>query len=614
MKILFLIPSTLRIAIWLFLILFIPFQFLKSQSVGYYKTTYSKNTVTVSKTSAGDWIGTDAEIYLKTLRANAGVDIYVNKLQLITSLKVYKAKVNGKKYRKIKPVVDMTGAEGFSDFTGTKRIIIYLPDTGSYKIVYSYTSDNLILAGNRLMYDQAYDSLSFLYKIPSQYALLYRIEGDSSRIRYAKDKKGVNFLIYPNDNLRDYLTVDYNPMLQTPVQAFVKIIVVPEEYKNKPEKYYQRWYFDLLGENNVMGKESKKTVDSVCGDLTDTLAIIDRLYKFVTRRINYVGLFDSWDAYIPKSVDKVLQSRYGDCKNMANLLTAMLNYKNIEAYYGITSSIHHPTDMDFPAIISGDHAICVVRAGGRWFFLDPTIKSSFDLSPSSAIQGRTVLAMNTARTFYLRIPYMPVSYNLKKVDHDLYFDGRTFKGTFKAIFTGHYLEEIKDLYMAAGQVAFGKLLNKIIWENAGNYASGSIDYRMADTVCSVTGKATVSANSVHTLDHQRMAIFPDFISCPDVFEMSNHKYNVLTGMQCRDELTYDLHFNRPVKLIRRAPVLFTEDGLLFSFAIMQDDPTCIRIEVVYEIPYNLIRVDDLAKMERCSRLINTTLNNAIEIE
>ena len=58
-----------------------------------------------------------------------------------------------------------------------------------------------------------------------------------------------------------------------------------------------------------------------------------RIYKWVQQNIKYVAFEDGMEGFIPRDASLVCSRRYGDCKDMASILTKMLQYSGVEACF-----------------------------------------------------------------------------------------------------------------------------------------------------------------------------------------------------------------------------------------------------------------------------------------
>ena len=95
--------------------------------------------------------------------------------------------------------------------------------------------------------------------------------------------------------------------------------------------------------------------------------------------------------YEPHKAETVFLNRYGDCKDQAILLTALLRAAGLKAYPVLiaTEGIYDTTE-DFPSI-NFNHAICCADLAGKIIFMDPTASTSALNELPDGDQDREVL-------------------------------------------------------------------------------------------------------------------------------------------------------------------------------------------------------------------------------
>jgi hypothetical protein len=102
---------------------------------------------------------------------------------------------------------------------------------------------------------------------------------------------------------------------------------------------YQSWdqvgkyYWGLVRDQLTPNDEIKRTVDHVLTgvDRKDELAVIRALYNFVVTNTRYVALEFGIHGYKPYRVDRILARRFGDCKDKASLIYALLKVAGIDS-------------------------------------------------------------------------------------------------------------------------------------------------------------------------------------------------------------------------------------------------------------------------------------------
>jgi hypothetical protein len=170
----------------------------------------------------------------------------------------------------------------------------------------------------------------------------------------------------------------------------------PSRLMKNPEQWYPLLFFSLpakgvksptwqeCGDHYLDMVSGAFAMDSAVENLAVSIkkaAPHDRIaasFEAVKNRIRYYGNFEELHGYIPRSPGDVLRNGYGDCKEMAFLLTLVLRQLGIRAYPAIVSTFGYFQAIDdVPSIGVGNHAVtCVESADGSFSFFDPTIKDA----------------------------------------------------------------------------------------------------------------------------------------------------------------------------------------------------------------------------------------------
>ena len=136
------------------------------------------------------------------------------------------------------------------------------------------------------------------------------------------------------------------------------------------------WFTELLQGRNELGPELEKELAGWTKGLTDRRAIVDAVTGKVANEVRYTGLDFGLAGYQPYPCAQVWSNRYGDCKDKANLLRALLVHKGIPAHLILLNTSHQgQIERRSPSWKQFDHAIVAVEdgAGGYWY-CDPTIR------------------------------------------------------------------------------------------------------------------------------------------------------------------------------------------------------------------------------------------------
>jgi hypothetical protein len=187
------------------------------------------------------------------------------------------------------------------------------------------------------------------------------------------------------------------------------------------------WYADLLRGRRDASPQLKQKVAELTAGAPNLLAKMQALAAFVQGDIRYVAIELGIGGYQPHAAADVLNHEYGDCKDKATLLGAMLEQIGVQSYpvlINIARGVVHETT---PANIYGfNHAILAVAipAGiddpvieatyshatlGRLLFFDPTNQVTPFGSLSGSLQGNYGLLVTPDGGELVQLPSLPPS-------------------------------------------------------------------------------------------------------------------------------------------------------------------------------------------------------------
>jgi tetratricopeptide (TPR) repeat protein len=94
-----------------------------------------------------------------------------------------------------------------------------------------------------------------------------------------------------------------------------------------------RYYWSLIRDQLVPDDSIRRAADEALKgvDRKDTPAVVRALYEYVVKNTRYVALEFGIHGYKPYRVDRVLARRFGDCKDKASLLHALLEVSGVDS-------------------------------------------------------------------------------------------------------------------------------------------------------------------------------------------------------------------------------------------------------------------------------------------
>src|SRR5580704_12760489 len=150
------------------------------------------------------------------------------------------------------------------------------------------------------------------------------------------------------------------------------------------------WYTGLTASSRIASPALQQKVTELTSGISDPLVQMKALASYMQRNIRYVAIEIGIGGFQPHPASDVFAHQYGDCKDKATLLSAMLKEIGIDSYYVLIHTERGIVNPKFPSL-RFDHAILAIRlpdkisdAGtglyatlndpklGRLLFFDPT--------------------------------------------------------------------------------------------------------------------------------------------------------------------------------------------------------------------------------------------------
>jgi hypothetical protein len=136
--------------------------------------------------------------------------------------------------------------------------------------------------------------------------------------------------------------------------------------------------------------DSRETIDDIAAGIRKSNptrdAQIVAAIRFVQDDIRYLGIEMGRGSHEPRQPSLVMEQRYGDCKDKALFLAALLRALGVEAYPALVNTkLRGHLDGYLPSPFLFDHVITEVLEGGKTYWIDGTLSD----------QGGTLATIDT---------------------------------------------------------------------------------------------------------------------------------------------------------------------------------------------------------------------------
>jgi hypothetical protein len=289
----------------------------------------------------------------------------------------------------------------------------------------------------------------FTITFPQNIQLNYIIKNDNDKaVQFKQDKKGrqtVYEFTATNQKNKDRFG-------DAPTRSYYEphIIYHILSYKNDDDKQVNflgnvddlfKWNAGFLRDINVQPSPVlKHLADSLTAGVATDKEKARMIYRWVQEHIKYVAFEDGLGGFIPRQAADVCTKRYGDCKDMSSLLTALLQTAGLKGYFTWIGTRDIPYDYsEVPLPITDNHMISTVNIGDEWIFLDGTDPNCIFGAPPQGIQGKQALiAIDAEKYKLIRVPEIPLTKNYRVDSTVISITDKGIKGSTSAYYNGYF--------------------------------------------------------------------------------------------------------------------------------------------------------------------------------
>ncbi len=176
------------------------------------------------------------------------------------------------------------------------------------------------------------------------------------------------------------------------------------------------FYMEIARDRMTPTPDVAATARKVSAGVMDERDKIRRVFEFVQQNVNYVSISLGIGGYQPHASAEVLRHRYGDCKDKATLMIAMLRALDLVGLpVLIRTRDSGMLDRSQPAL-AFNHAIVAIPSDGGYMFLDPTATQTPFGDVPWQDQGATALVVGEdGKGALLTTPLVPPGRNARQI-------------------------------------------------------------------------------------------------------------------------------------------------------------------------------------------------------
>jgi len=306
-------------------------------------------------------------------------------------------------------------------FSEDKYKLFVLPEVGTGCIVeYSYTLKiNSLAFWPGWSFQDEVPVLHSSYKltVPPDLEFRYYLRNDKqNKVEFSQRANEENQYLWVAKNLPAVSGEEYLPPFD---DLAITLSFVPVHFRiSGPSSTIQtwndvaNWYYGLIANRCQASEEAKIVTQNLCKGKDSEKDKTAAVFNWVQENIRYVAVDVGISGYQPHFASETFNYRYGDCKDMSNLLVAMLRHAGIEAHAALVRTRNTGELIeDFPSPRQFNHVMVCAVLDSEYVWLDATDDlCNFGEIPE-ADQGLKVLVVKTNRGELLQTPITPAEKN-----------------------------------------------------------------------------------------------------------------------------------------------------------------------------------------------------------
>lgn len=248
-----------------------------------------------------------------------------------------------------------------------------------------------------------------------------------------------------------------------------------------------QWYGRLAQDRLLPSPEAAAKAKELAGNATDFYSKTEPIAEFVQKDIRYFVIEMGIGGYQPHPAGDIFRNRYGDCKDKATLLSAMLSAVGIHSALLMVDSERGVIDPDAPSIV-GNHMIAAIeipagvtspklrsvvtaKSGRRYLIFDPTWEKTAFGQLEHNLQGSYGVLMEGDQSEVIHLPVLAPELNTvrRSASFHLQPDG-SLKGTVTEKRFGDLSERRRDLYSSADAKQQNEFMDHLLAEDFANFS------------------------------------------------------------------------------------------------------------------------------------------------
>ncbi len=259
--------------------------------------------------------------------------------------------------------------------------------------------------------DQTWEHLVFSYDIPVinvSYSVLAMYDRQINWRAINRDIQPEKRMV-SNGTVYTWKVQNLSPLKIEPAMLPIYDAGIGVQVSTIPDwEFMVNWYASVTKDKTRADDDIREAVARLIPDIPGTpdTVKVRRIHDFIKKNIQYSYVSFRQSGLIPQRARDVLNTRMGDCKDMATLCISMLTEAGVPAWYTLVNTVDEGFYRNSLPGLYFNHCIVAAQFAGKLHFLDLTADNySLGVLPDGDLGALALLIKPGERTtFYLQEP------------------------------------------------------------------------------------------------------------------------------------------------------------------------------------------------------------------
>jgi len=259
------------------------------------------------------------------------------------------------------------------------------------------------------------------------------------------------------------------------------------------------WYQSIAKDRLVATPEIAAKAKELTADKADFYDKTEAIAEFVQKQVRYFVIEMGIGGYQPHYAGDIFRNRYGDCKDKATLLTAMLSTVGIHGALVLVDHRRGVIDPDAPSIV-GDHMIAAIeipkgysspklrsvvtsKTGRQYLIFDPTWEKTAFGQLAHNLQGGYGVLVEGSDSQIVQFPVLSPDLNTirRTASFQLQPDG-SLKGNVTEKRFGDLSENRRTLYISGDAKEQTQYLDRVLGQDFTTFTVSDFKVQNAESL------------------------------------------------------------------------------------------------------------------------------------